>query len=277
MRNVGEKLTSYWGQQVIIENKQGGNGWIAMDATARSEPDGYTFVQVDNALIALTPHLYKKLPYDPNGFEPVATMYRAYYFVTVAADAKWNNVGDLVRDAKANPESITYGSSGNGGNIHLGGAMLETAAGVKMTHIPYKETLQMYVDVSRGEVDWAMGTASTTAPLLKSGKIKYLAISAPQRHSVFPNIPTVADAEGPEDVQLQTWIALFAPRGTPQAIINKVNADIARALREPDVQASMKAVGFDPLIQTPMELKTMVDSQSQSYKSLVSQLNISLD
>jgi tripartite-type tricarboxylate transporter receptor subunit TctC len=278
MRLVGEKLNRYWGQQVIVENKPGANGWIAMDAAKRSTPDGYTLVQVDTPLMSLQPHLYKKLPYDPvKDFDPIGALYKTYYFVTVASDSKWKNVTDLVNAAKARPGEIKFGSSGNGGNLHLGGAMLETATGTKMSHIPYKETPQIYVGVSTSQIDWAFGTASTTSPMLKAGKVKYLAISSPKRHPAFPDVPTMAEAQGPSKFELKTWVALFAPRGTPKAIATQISADVARALKEADVQEKLLAVGFDPFIQSPDELQKTTAADSQMYKDLTSRLNISLD
>ncbi|MDR6858791.1 tripartite tricarboxylate transporter substrate binding protein [Variovorax guangxiensis] len=278
MRLVGEKLTKQWGQQVVVDNRPGGNGWIAMEAAKRSAPDGYTLVQVDTPLVSLMPHLYKRLPYDPaQDFEPVATLFRNYYFVTVASDSKWKNVSDLVDAAKAKPGEVTYGSSGTGGNLHLGGAMLEAATKAKMNHIPYKDTPQIYIDVSKGDVSWAMGTASTTAPLFSSGKVKYLAVTSPSRLAAFPDVPTVAEARGPAGFELKSWVAIFAPRGAPKPIIEKINMDIAKVLQDQDVRARMLAVGFDPFTSTPPELQKVMNSDSQMYKELVNRLNITLE
>ena len=278
MRLVGERLARLWGQQVVIENRPGANGWLAMEAAKRSPADGYTLVQVDAPLITVAPHLWKKLPYDPiKDVEPVATMYRTYYFVAVAADSKWNTVGDLVNAAKAKPDSLSYGSSGMGGNIHLGGAMLERAAGVKMTHIPYKETPQIYMAISTGDISWAVGTASTTQPMLKAKKIKYLAITAPKRSAIFPDVPTVAESQGPANYQLQTWVALYAPKGVPPAIVNKINADVARVLQDPEVRNYMSGVGFESLVQTPAELQELARKDSAMFKDVLKDLNLSLD
>ena len=278
MRLVGERLSRIWGQQVIVDNRAGANGWLAMEAAKRSPADGYTLVQVDAPLITVSPHLWKKLPYDPiKDFEPVTPMYRTYYFVTVAADSKWNTVGDLINAAKAKPDSLTYGSSGTGGNLHLGGAMMETAAGVKMTHIPYKETTQIYMSISTGDVSWAVGTASTTQPMLKAKKVKYLAITAPKRSPIFPDVPTVAESQGPANFELQTWVSLYAPRGVPPAVVSKLNADVARVMQDPEVRSYLNGVGFEALLQSPAELQEMARKDSLAFKEVVKTLNISLD
>jgi tripartite-type tricarboxylate transporter receptor subunit TctC len=279
MRLVGERLARHWGQQVIVENRAGANGWLAIDAAKRAPADGYTLVQLDAPPITAAPHLWKKLPYDPaKDFEPIAGMYRTYYFVTVAADSKWKTVGDLIATAKAKPGALNYGSSGMGGNLHLGGAMMEKAAGVKMTHIPYKETTQVYISINTGDISWAVGTASTTAPLLKANKVKYLAITGPKRSPLFPDVPTVAESQGPANYELQTWVSLYAPTGVPKAIVSKINADVARVLQQdPEVRAYLSGVGFEPLIQSPAEMLDMARKDSAMFKDVVKDLNISLD
>jgi tripartite-type tricarboxylate transporter receptor subunit TctC len=278
MRLVGERLAKIWGQQVIIENRAGANGWLAMGAAKSAAPDGYTLLQSDAPPMTVAPFLWKKLPYDPvKDFEPIAGLYRTYYFVTVAADSKWNTVGDLIAAAKANPGKLTYGSSGNGGNLHLGPAMMERATGTKMLHIPYKETTQIYIAINTGDISWAVGTASTTKPMLQANKIKYLAITGPKRSPLFPNVPTVAEAGGPANYELQTWVALYAPAGVPKAVVSKVNADVGKVLQDPEVKAYLSSVGFETMINTPAEMNDVVRKDSAMFKDVVKDLNIQLD
>lgn len=278
MRLVGERLARLWGQQVIIENRPGANGWLAMDAAKRASADGYTLLQTDAPPMTVAPHLWKKLPYDPiKDFEPLAGLYRTYYFITVAADSKWNTVGDLIAAAKAEPGKLNFGSSGNGGNLHLGGAMMERAAGVKMTHIPYKETTQVYISINTGDISWAVGTASTTQPMLKANKVKYLAITAPKRSALFPNVPTVAESNGPAGYELQTWVGLYAPTGVPKAVSSKINADVAKVLQDPEVRAYLSGVGFEPLIETPADMLALARKDSAMFKEVVKDLNLTLD
>jgi tripartite-type tricarboxylate transporter receptor subunit TctC len=278
MRLVGERLSKIWGQQVVVENRPGGNGWIAMDAAKRAPADGYTLMQVDASQMAAHPFLFKKMPVDPaKDFDSVAPMYRTYYYVTVAADSKWKTVGDLLADAKAKPGAITYGSSGMGGNIHLGGAMMEKATGTKMHHVPYKETTQIYMAIASGDIQWAVGTASTTQPLFKAGKLKYLAVTGPQRTSIFPDVPTMAEAKGPANYELQTWVGLYAPRGTPKPVIAKLNADIAKVIQEPEIRSRLNAVGFEGLVQSPEEFQKMLSADAAKFGALIKEMNITLD
>ncbi len=278
MRMVGERLSKMWGQQVIIENRAGANGWLAMEAAKRAAPDGYTLLQTDAPPMTVSPHLWKKLPYDPGkDFEPLAGLYRTYYFVTVAADSKLNSVGDLIAAAKAKPDDLTYGSSGNGGNLHLGGAMMAKATGTKMRHIPYKETPQIYISINTGDISWAVGTISTTRPMLQANKVKYLAITGPKRSPLFPNIPTVAESGGPANYELQTWVALYAPAGVPKPIIAKINADVGKVLQDPEIRTYLNGVGFEPLIETPAGMNEIVRKDSAMFKDVVKDLNIQLD
>jgi tripartite-type tricarboxylate transporter receptor subunit TctC len=278
MRLVGERLGKLWGQQVVVENRPGGNGWIAMDAVKRAPADGYTLMQVDASQMAAHPYLFKKMPVDPaKDFDPVAPLYRTYYYVTVAADSKWKTVGDLIADAKAKPDMVTYGSSGMGGNLHLGGAMMEKATGTKMHHVPYKETTQIYMAIASGDIQWAVGTASTTQPLLKAGKLKYLGVTGPQRTANFPDVPTVAESKGPANYELQTWVGMFAPHGTPKAVISKLNADIAKVIQEPEIRSRLNAVGFEGLGQTPDEFQKMMHADSVKFGNLIKEMNITLD
>jgi tripartite-type tricarboxylate transporter receptor subunit TctC len=278
IRMVAERLGKLWGQQVSVENRPGGNGWIAMEAAKRAPADGYTLMEVDASEMTAHPYLFKKMPVDPaKDYDPISPLYRTYYYVVVAANSKWNTVGDLLAAAKAKPGAVTYGSSGIGGNLHLGGAMMEKASGTKMYHVPYKDTPQIYLAIASGDIQWAVGTASTTQPMLQAGKVKYLAVTGPQRTSTFPAIPTVAESKGPANYELQTWVGLFAPHGTPKAVINKINADVAKVIEQPEVRARLNAVGFDGLKQTPEEFHKMMEADSSKFGAIIKEMNISLD
>lgn len=278
MRYVGEKLGKTWGQQLVVDNRPGGNGWIGLDAVKRSPPDGYTFLEVDQAIMSLHPYLYKKLPFDPvKDFEPVAPLYSTNYFITVSAASKWKNLADLMAAAKQGGKPLSFGSSGVGGQLHIGGELLQAAAGVPMTHVPYKDLSQLYVDVSEGTLDFAFATAATAGPLLKANKIKFLAFAGPQRHPRFPDVPTVAEAGGPADLQVKTWIALFAPRGVPANVISKVSTDVARIIAAPETQEYLANIGFTAWAGSPKELGDVMKTDSVEYSQFVKKFKLSLD
>ena len=278
MRQVAEKLTQRWRQPVTIENRPGANGWTAVDAVKTAAPDGYTLMQVDNLLFGLQPHVFRKLSFDPvRDFEPVAPLYQTNFFVVVPANSNWRNIADLTAAAKAKEGGLTYGSSGVASHMHIGGTMLETATGVKMTHVPVRDTPQVFVSVANGEIAWAFGTASTSGPMYRAQKVKYLAIAAPTRHPSFPDVPTIAEAGGPPDFELKACIALFAPHGTPKPVIDRINAEITQILSEPDVRERMVAVGFSPWMSSPAELANTLNNDQKLFGEVARREKISLD
>jgi tripartite-type tricarboxylate transporter receptor subunit TctC len=278
MRILGEKLSRTWGQQLVIDNKPGGNGFIAIGDAKRAAPDGYTVMQVDNTHMALQPHLFKQLPYDPlKDFEPVAPLYTTNFFIVVAADSPWKDVSDLVKAAKAAPTEVTYGSWGNGSVAHVGAAMLEAATGTQMTHIPYKEMGQVYSSVASGDIKWAFGSAATAGPMYQAKKVKFIALAAPKRLPGYADVPTVGEAGGPAQFEVQAWVGLFAPAGTPKAAIEKIHADVTKVLEAPDVRDRLATFGFLPYIGAPSELTKAIERDSRKFGDVVKQAKIALD
>jgi tripartite-type tricarboxylate transporter receptor subunit TctC len=277
-RMVNEKLQSYWGQPVTIENRPGSNYWAAAEAFKKAAPDGYTLFQTENWMLALQPHVFKKLPYDPiKDFVPVVPMFEANQFLVVKADSPWKSVADLIAAAMEKEGQLTYGSSGVASTMHMGGVKLETAAGIKMTHVPVKETPQIFTSIANGELSLALGSASTSGPMLRAGKVKYLAIADTKRNPGFPYVPTFAEAGGPANFVHKSWLALYAPPGTPTSIVDKINADVARALNEPDVREKMAAIGFTPYTSTPEELAKALADETKAMGEIAKSNNISLD
>ncbi|AZG07853.1 tripartite tricarboxylate transporter substrate binding protein [Pigmentiphaga sp. H8] len=277
MRLLGEKLSRAWDVPVIIDNRTGGNGWIAIEAAKRAAPDGYTLLQLDTSFFTVQPYVYKKLPFDPfKDFEPVSPLFTNNYFIVVATDSKWRDVRDLAAAAKAAQGKLPFGSSGIGSQLHINAEMLASALHTPMTHIPIRETPQIYVSIARGDLAWAYGTGSTAGPLHKSKKVRFLALAAPSRHPSYPDVPTVAEAGGP-NIEARGWTALFAPAGSPKPLINRMNADIRRMLMEPDVQERLEAVTFLPWAAEPAELQRVAAADSKQIGEVVKSLKISLD
>lgn len=278
LRVVGEKLTRHWGQQVVVENRPGGNGFIAIEAAKKAPPDGHTLVQMDDTHMSLQPHLYKKMPYDiRTDFEPVATLFRTYFFVVVPSNSKWQNMKDLIDAARAKPGELTYGSWFIGSPGHVGAAMLEAATGTQMSHVPYKESSQLYTAVGNNEVSWAFGSAASSGAMYRAGKVRYLAIATGQRLAGYPDIPTVVEAAGPADLEVRAWVALFAPHGTPANIIAKVNQDIQKVITEPDVRERFTTFGFVPYAAPPSEITKERENDFQRYGEIVKRAKISIE
>jgi len=278
VRLVGDKLSRDWGQQVIVENRPGANGFIAIEAAKKAAPDGYTLVQMDDAHMAVQPLLYKQLPYDiAKDFDPVATLFRTYFFVVTPADSSWKSMADLVSAAKAKRGELTYGSWYIGSPGHLGAALLEGATGTQMTHVPFKEMTQLYAAVGNSDVAWAFGSAASAGPMYRAKKVRFLAVAAPRRIAGFPDVPTVAEAGGPAKFDVKAWVALLAPRGTPKAVIAKINADVAKALSAPDVRERLAGFAFEPFSVSPQEIAKAIDTDSRKYAEVIKHAKISLD
>lgn len=278
MRSVGEKLTRDWGQQLVVDNKPGANGWLAIGETKRAQPDGYTLMTVDATHMTLQPHLYKQLPFDPvKDFEPVAPLYSTNFFIVVGANAPWKNVTELLAAAKVKDGQLTYGSWGIGSVAHVGTAMFENATGAKMTHIPFKELPQLYTAVATGEVDWAFGTAATVAPLYKAKKVKLLAYAGPKRMAGYSDVPTVAESGGPAGFELATWVAMYGPKGMPKPVVDRIQAGVAKALADADIRDRLANFGFQPWIAPPSDVTKAAEADKLRYAEIVKRAQISLD
>jgi tripartite-type tricarboxylate transporter receptor subunit TctC len=278
MRILAERLTKTWGQQLVVDNKPGASGFIAIGEAKRAAPDGYTVLQVDNTHMALQPHVFKQLPYDPvKDFEPVAPLYFTNFFIVVAANSPWKDVGDLVKAAKAAPNEITYGSWGIGSVAHVGAAMLEAATDSRMMHVPFKEMGQVYSSVASGDIKWAFGTAATAGAMYHAKKVKFIALAAPKRLAAFPDVPTVSEAGGPANFEVQAWVGLFAPAGTPKPTIAKINADVSKVLEAADVRERMATFGFLPYVGAPGELTNAIQRDSRKFGEVVKRAKISLE
>ena len=228
--------------------------------------------------MSLHPYLYKKMPHDPaKDFEPAAPMYSTNYFIVVAADSKINSFADLVAEAKRRNTPLSYGSSGIGGQLHIGGALTEAAAGMQMIHIPNKDIPQMYVDVSQSRIDFAFATAATASPLLKAGRLKMISYAAAKRHPRYPDVKTVNESGGPADLQVSTWIALFAPTGTSPAVIDKINADVAKIMASAETQDFMTGIGFFAWPGNVKELAGVMKADAAGYSEFVKKYKLSID
>jgi tripartite-type tricarboxylate transporter receptor subunit TctC len=278
LRQVGDKLNQQWNQTLIVDNRPGGNGWIAIEAVKKSPADGYTLLEIDNSYVSLQPHLYKKLPYDPvKDLEAVAGLYLTNFFIVVPANSPWNSVADLIAAAKAKPGDVTYGTWGIGSVGHVGTAMFEAATGTKMTHVPFKDLGQLYAGVGNGDVGWAFGTAATAGPMYRAKKVKFLALAAPKRMAQYPDVPTVSEAGGPPNYEVRTWVALYAPTGTPKPVIERMNGDIGQALSQPDIREKLATFGFEPWIAAPADVSKAQEADLRRFADVVKNAKISLD
>jgi len=278
LRLVAEKLGKRWDQRVLVENRPGGGGFIAIDATKRAPADGYTLLQLDSEHLAALPHLYKARGFETlKTFEPVAALFRTPFLVAVGADSKFKTMGDLIAAAKAQPDKLSYGSWGVGSPGHLGGEQVEVLTGTTMQHVPYREVSQLFTSVGGGDVDWSFGSIPSSQGAYKAGKLRYLAVAAAKRLSQMPEVPTVAEAGGPAGLEVNSFVVLVAPRGLPAAVRARINADVQQALAEPDIKARFDTFAFENLGWSPEEIERQAAAKSRTYAELVRRKNISLD
>ncbi len=278
LRMVADKLGKLWAQRVQVENRPGGGGFIAMDAVKRAAPDGYTLLQLDSDHLAAVPHLYKQKGADAlKGFEPVASIFRTTFLVAVATDSPFKTMADIVAAAKAAPGKVTYGSWGVGSPGHLGGELLELQTSAHMQHIPYREVSQLFMSVGAGDVAWSLATLPSSSGAYKAGKLRYLAVAANKRLPQLPEVPTAAQAGGPADFDVNAFVVLVAPKGLPVAVRNKVNADMAKVLADPEVKARFDTFAFEPISWSTDEISRATEVKSKVYEQLVKKANISLE
>jgi tripartite-type tricarboxylate transporter receptor subunit TctC len=278
LRLVAEKLSKTWGKPVTVENRPGGNGFIAIDTFKRGSNDGHDLIHLDNVHLTAYPHLFKKLPYDPTkDFEPLAPLFKAYFFTAVSANSKYKSMAELLADAKANPGKLNYGSWSVGNPVHLGTARLEIATGTNMQHVIYKETSQLYTSVANGELDFALGSNATAGALQRAGKIKFLAVAAPKRLLAFPDIPTFSESGGPKDFEVTGWTTIAAPAGLPRAVSEKIQRDIEKALAEPDIRQKFVSFGYEPFSVTRDQFNQYIKAEASRFAEVIQKTKAALD
>ncbi len=278
LRQVGDKLSKLWNQPVLINNKPGGGGFIAIDAVQHLPADGYNLIQLDSEHLAALPHLYKSKNFVTlNAFDPVAALFKTPFFITVATDSKWQNMKDLVAAAKAAPNKVSYGSWGVGSPGHLGGEEIELLTGVEMTHVAFREVSQLFTSVATGDVQWSLGSLPSSQGVYKAGKIRYIAIAAPKRIAQMPDVPTVAEAGGPAGYDVNSFVSLLATKGTPADVKAKINADVQKVLADPEVKARFNTFAFETLSWSPDEIRKNAEVKSKVYEKLIVRKNITLD
>ena len=278
VRVIAERLAKTWGQQVIVDARHGGNGNIAFDAVKKAAPDGHELLVASNAHVAINPHLFRKLPYDPErDFVPVAMLWRNSFFVAVASDGPYQSVPALIAAARANPGKLSYGTPYIGSPSHLGSALFEFLTGTKMIHAPFNNVTQIFIGVANGDVSWAFGSVGSTEPIVKTGKLRLIAIGARSRLASHPDVPTIEEAGGPAGVLVDAWVGLLAPRGTPDPAVRRVNGDVAKQLGDPDVLDRLRILGFEAAPVTPAEFGEIIRADTKRLGEVIRRVGATAD
>jgi tripartite-type tricarboxylate transporter receptor subunit TctC len=248
-RDMGQRFTEAWRQQVIIDNRGGANGAIGAEVVAKAKPDGYTLLMGSAGTHAINPALYAKLSYDPvKEFAPVTLIANLTNVLVIHPSIPARSVKDLVAFAKSRPGALTYASSGNGSSQHLSTELFKAMTGTDLVHVQYKGAGPALIDVVAGQVTLTITALSPTLPFVQAGRLRALGVTTAKRAPALPEVPTVAEA-GVAGYESNNWIGIFAPAGTPPALVAKLNAESARILTTPQMQERLRGQGaeFSPL------------------------------
>ncbi|HRO81874.1 Bug family tripartite tricarboxylate transporter substrate binding protein [Alicycliphilus denitrificans] len=268
-RLVSSKLTEVNKWTVVADNKPGAGGTIGITEAVKAAPTGYDLVMGQKDNLVIGPWLYKNLPWDPTK-DLTAVAHVAYTPVVIAtsASSRFKTLADVVAAAKAAPGTITYGSPGNGTSIHLAGDLFEKAAGIKLSHVPYKGSNPALMDALAGNVDLLVSSLPSAMGQIKAGKLHPLAVTSAKRSSSLPDVPTVAES-GFKGFDVSTWYGVFAPAGTPAAVVKTLNAEVNKLLATADVKAAINAQGAEPQAMTPEQFSTLLKTEYQQWKGIV--------
>lgn len=275
-RIVAQKLTTRLGTQVIVDNRGGGAGAIAIDIVTKAAPDGYT-VLLNSSGIVLAPALGARTNYDlAKDFAPVTLVSSVPMVLLVHPSLPVTNVQEFVKYAKANTGRLAYGSAGTGNITHLAVLLLEQATGISATHVPYKGAGPALVDAMAGNTQFVMSTIATASGVLKDKRMKALAVTGLKRSSVIPDVPTISESVVP-NFEATTWQGILLPARAPASIVKRLNGEIVAALKEPELEARFEAVGANPLGSTPAEYRDYLQKELRRWTKIVQTAGIKLD
>jgi tripartite-type tricarboxylate transporter receptor subunit TctC len=276
-RILGAKLTEAWGQQVVVENKPGGNGFIAMTAAAKAPADGYTVVMATGGDVAINPALFKDMPYDvQRDLAPIALVSDAPLVLAAHAATPYKTVAEVIAAAKAQPGRLSVSTPGNGSINQIVLESMALNTGTRFQHIPYKGGAPAAAALAAGDIPLGVLASSSVAPHVKSGRARVLAVTMAKRSRLNPEWPTLQE-EGVKDVDASNWTALFAPKGTPQPIIDKLNAEVVKILNIPDVKERFAGGGVDTIPSSAAELDARVKEDLTRFRAIVEKANIRPD
>jgi tripartite-type tricarboxylate transporter receptor subunit TctC len=275
-RAFTQKLSAYWSQQALVENRAGAGGIVGAEAAAKSAGDGYTFF-VGSIHHSVLPSLNPKLPYNiEKDFVPVTFAAQFPIILVAHPSVPAQTVQELIAYAKKNPGKLAFGSAGNGGGTHLAGELFKSMAGVDLLHVPFKGSAPAMTDLLGGQVQLMFSDAPTALPHIKSGRVRALGVGSPKRSALVPDVPTIAES-GVKGYDAYSWAGVFAPAGTPKEIVAKVNADIVKALSDAEVRKRLLEAGAEASPGTPDQFGAFVKAEIGKWAKVVKDANIKAD
>jgi tripartite-type tricarboxylate transporter receptor subunit TctC len=274
-RVVGDKLAQDWGQPVVVDNRTGAQGNIAMATVARAAADGYTLALMPVGNAAVNPSLTPNLPYDPvKDFAPITQIAMVENVLVIGSRSPLRTLRELVALGRSNAAHLSYATPGTGSLAHLAAELLARAAGFQMSHVPYRGVAPALTDVIRGEVTMMFAQLSTAKPYIDGGQLRALGIASKERSVVLPDLPTVTEAGEMPGFEAVSWYALMAPAQTPDPIIRKLHAGVVRALNLPDVKTALAAQGATPVGNAPAELAAVIAADTARWAKVIKDANI---
>ncbi|HSQ09336.1 MAG TPA: tripartite tricarboxylate transporter substrate binding protein [Burkholderiaceae bacterium] len=281
-RSLGVELQRMWQHAVVIENRPGAGGNIGADAVAKSAPDGYTLLMGTVGTHAINAALFAqsgaKMPFDPaKDFVPITLAAGVPNVMVINSKLPVNTVAEFIEYAKARPGQLNMASSGNGTSIHLSGELFKTVTGIYMVHFPYRGSAPAVTDLIAGNMSVMFDNLPSELPHIKSGRLKALAVTSRTRSPALPNVPTIEEAAGLKGFDASSWFGLFAPTGTPRAIVDKIQADVAKALALPEVRERFLAQGADPGGSTPEQFAAFIRAETDKWTRVVKFSNAKVD
>jgi len=277
MRQLLPKYSMSMGQPLVLDNRGGAGGIVGTDLAAHSAPDGHTLVVGSAGTHAVNQSLYRKLPYHVlRDFQPVTRIADGPSILAVHPSLPVRSVKELIALARARPGEIMYASAGSGTSTHLAAVLFEHLARVKFVHVPYKGGGPMIVDVVAGQVPVTFGTAASVSPHTKSGRLRGLAVTGSQRSATLPDLPTIAES-GLPGYEMMNWLGLFAPAGTPRAIVERLNAELLRIVRSAEVRDRLNAAGAEPSPMATEEFTAFVKSEVEKWGKVVTATGMTAD
>lgn len=276
LRPVLQKLTENLGQSFYIDNKSGANGMIGIEAGAKSPPDGYTLIGVTSGAVAINPSVYSKMAYKDTDIIPVANVASAKFMMVVNPQVPAKNVKEFIALVKQANGTMAYGSPGVGGTNQVGAEYFLQLTGTKMIHVPYRGSAPLMTDLVGGQVTMAFDSVTATTPWVRSGKLRAMGVASATRASAAPEIPTLADEGGPA-FELNSWYGIMAPAGVPPEIVAKINAEVKKALADPEVRKTYATLGFDIVGNSPAEFGQQIKEDTAKWAKVVKEANIRAD
>ena len=276
-RLMAQKLTESNKWTIVPDNKAGAGGTLGITEAAKGKPDGYDMVMGQKDNLVVGPWMYKSLPWNPvKDFTAVAHVAWSPVIIATSANSKYKTLADVVAAAKAAPDTITYGSPGNGTTIHLAGDQFEKAAGIKMRHIPYKGSNPALMDALAGNVDLLVSSVPSAMAQVKAGKLRPLAVTSAKRSTSLPDVPTVAES-GFKGFDMSTWYGLLMPAGTPAAVVTQMNGAVNKLLATPEMQKAIHDQGAEPLAMTPEAFSQQLQRDYQGMEKIVRDAGVKIE